>query len=417
MEQRKLYKTLEDAMKGYAKSSSDIDLLSFVLEQVINNENIDITGGRIWQLNEDKSAYRMVEQRGEVEKIRKGYELKISDYPNFYEVGRNRTVIAKETDSYLSELGIQLYSATGVGEKYKVKDSNGNDQYLYQYILAFNSSQLTDNLANTLNIISTSVSSMIRSRKIESRAKAIEKELFKASEIQRSILPEHERKFGNYEIFGISVPDRIVGGDFFDYLTFGGETDKLGVAIGDAASKGFSAAAMALYVSGALKMGTENELKMTAVIKKINNLVNKVFPNERFVTLFYLEIYADKKGLCMYVNAGHNSPYHLIYDTDQIEALESTGSVLGPSPNQEYSSDSFYFNKYDVLVLYTDGITEAVNSKFEFFGEDRLKQELLNNKHFPAKVIAENIMEAVQKHSARGKYSDDRTIVVIKRIN
>lgn len=119
----------------------------------------------------------------------------------------------------------------------------------------------------------------------------------------------------------------------------------------------------------------------------------------------------------MYVNAGHNSPYHLIYDTDQIETLESTGSVLGPSPNQEYYSDSFYFNKYDVLVLYTDGITEAVNSRFEFFGEDRLKQEILNNKHFPAKVIAENIMEAVQKHSARGKYSDDRTLVVIKRIS
>ncbi len=417
MEQRKLYRTLEDAMKGYAKSRSDIELLTYVLEQVISNENIDITGGRIWKLNEEKTSYKMIEQRGEVEKIKKGYELRLSDYPNFYEVGRTRTVIAKETDRYLSELGIHLYSATGVGERHKVKDTDGNDQNIYQYILAFNSNELTDNLANTLNIISTSVSSMMRSRKIESRARAFEKELVKAREIQRSILPEHEYKFGNYEIFGLSVPDRIVGGDFFDYLMFGGEKDKLGVAIGDAASKGFSAAAMALYVSGALKMGTENELKMTAVIKKINNLVYKVFPNERFVTLFYLELFADKKGLCLYVSAGHNSPFHLVYDTDQIETLESTGAVLGPSPNQEYYSDSFYFNKYDILVLYTDGITEAVNSKFEFFGEERLKQEILNNKHFPAKLVAENIMEAVQKHSTKGKYSDDRTLVVIKRIS
>ena len=117
-----------------------------------------------------------------------------------------------------------------------------------------------------------------------------------------------------------------------------------------------------------------------------------------------------------YINAGHNTPFHLIYSSDVIEPLGSTGSVLGPSPNQEYKIDSFYFNKYDTLILYTDGVVEAVNGKFEFFGEDRLKQELLNNKHFPAREIAANIMSTVQKFSARGKYSDDKTIVVIKRI-
>ncbi|MGH2575271.1 MAG: PP2C family protein-serine/threonine phosphatase, partial [Ignavibacteria bacterium] len=111
-----------------------------------------------------------------------------------------------------------------------------------------------------------------------------------------------------------------------------------------------------------------------------------------------------------------NNPMHLKYEKDEIELLNSTGSVLGPSPNQEYYIDSFYFNTYVTLLLYTDGMTEAANSKFEFFGEDRLKQELLNNKHFPAREIAKNIMESVQKHSARGKYSDDKTVVVIKRI-
>jgi len=165
-----------------------------------------------------------------------------------------------------------------------------------------------------------------------------------------------------------------------------------------------------------LKMGTENELKMTTVVKKINNLVNTVFPNERFVTLFYLEIYSDEKGLCMYVNAGHNSPFHLIYDSDTIEALGSTGGVLGVSPDQEYKIDSFYFKKYDTLVLYTDGLVEATNNKFEFYGEERLRQEILNNKHFPARDIAANILQSVQTFSSRAKYSDDKTIVVVKRI-
>lgn len=416
MEQRKLFKTLENAFKHFPDFESDRELLSYVLKEVINHENIEITGGRLWELNDQRNAYIMVEQHGEVEKIRKGYALKLSDYTIFYEVGKNRSILAKETDSYLSKIGINLYSATGIGERYKIKDAFDKDQYAYQYIMAFNSKEMTVNLLNTMNIISTSVSAMLRTRGIEVKARAIEKDLVKAREIQRSILPEHEYSFANYEIFGISLPDRIVGGDFFDYLTFGTEKDKLGIAIGDAASKGFSAAAQALYVSGALKMGTENELKMTSVMKKINNLVHKVFPYERFLTLFYMEIYKDSKGLCLFVNAGHNPPIHLSYATNNMETLEATGPVLGPAPEQEYYTESFYFDKNDILVLYTDGIVEATNSKFEFYGEDKLKEVILNNKNFSSKEIAENIIESVQKFSARAKYSDDKTIVVIKRV-
>lgn len=416
MEQRKLYRTLENAMKEFPHFDNDGEMLKYVLKEVISYETIDITGGRIWQLGEDRRSYKMIEQLGEIERIKKGYTLNLEAYPTFFEVGKLRTVIAKETDKYLSQLGIHLYSATGVGEKYRIKDSAGRDQFVYQYILALNSTQIDDNLLATLNIISTAVSSMMRSRKIESKARAIEKELVKAREIQKSILPEHDFLFSNYEIFGISIPDKIVGGDFFDYVTSGKDSDRIGIVIGDAASKGFSAAAQALYVSGALRMGTENELKMTTVVKKINELIFKVFPYERFVTLFLMELYQDERGLCMYVNAGHNAPMHLIYDTDEIVSLGSTGAVLGPSPDQEYKIDSFYFHKYDTLLLYTDGIVEAVNNKFEFYGEDKLKQELLNNKHFPARDIAANILESVQKYSTRGKYSDDRTLVVIKRI-
>ena len=416
MEQRRLYKTLENAFKNFPNFKSDQQLLSYVLKDVIDHENIDITGGRVWELNESKTAYIMTEQHGEVEKIRKGYALKLMDYPIFYEVGRNRSVLAQETDKYLSRLGIQLYSATGIGERFRIKDHSGKDQSLYQYILAFNSNDMNASLLNTMNIISTSVSSMLRTKNIESKARAIEKDLEKAREIQRSILPDHEHEFGNYEIFGLSLPDKIVGGDFFDYLTFATEKDKLGVAIGDAASKGFSAAAQALYVSGALKMGSENELKMTAVMKKINNLVHQVFPYERFLTLFYLEIYNDTKGLCLYVNAGHNPPIHLSYENNNMISLEATGPVLGPAPEQDYNTDSFYFQKNDVLVMYTDGIVEATNNNFEFYTEDRLKEVILNNKNFSSKEIAVSIIESVQKFSTKAKYSDDKTVVVVKRI-
>jgi sigma-B regulation protein RsbU (phosphoserine phosphatase) len=205
MEQRKLYKTLENAMKRFPDFENEKELLSYVLKEIIHHENIDIIGGRLWMLNDTKTAYNMAEQHGEIEKIRRGYTLKLDSYPIFYEVGKNRSVLAQETDKYLSQLGIHLYSATGIGERYKVKDKDGNDQFLYQYILAFNSQDMTASLLNTMNIISTTVSSMLRTRKIEKKARVIEKDLEKAREIQKSILPEHEYLFGNYEIFGFLI--------------------------------------------------------------------------------------------------------------------------------------------------------------------------------------------------------------------
>ena len=220
MDQRKLYRTIDNALRAYPKFENEPELLQYILKEVINNEQIDITGGRVWQLTNNKTAYKMIEQLGEIEKVKIGYTLNLDDYPVFFQVGQNRTVIANETDKYLSDLGIHLYSATGVGERYKVKDKDGNDQIVYQYILALNSGTMDERLTYTLNIISSAVSSMMRQRKIETDAKAIEKEIGKVLEIQKSILPEHEYVFGNYEIFGISIPEKIVGGDFFDYLTY-----------------------------------------------------------------------------------------------------------------------------------------------------------------------------------------------------
>jgi sigma-B regulation protein RsbU (phosphoserine phosphatase) len=211
MEQRKLYKTLENAIKRFPDFENEKELLSYVLKEIIHHENIDIIGGRLWMLNDTKTSYCMVEQHGVIEKIRRDTTLNLILIPFFYEVGRNRSVLAQETDKYLSNLGIHTYSATGIGERFRTKDKEGKEQFVYQYILAFNSQEMNVGLLNTLNIISTTVSSMLRSRRIEKKARAIEKDLEKAREIQKSILPEHEYLFGNYEIFGISIPDKIVG--------------------------------------------------------------------------------------------------------------------------------------------------------------------------------------------------------------
>jgi len=415
MDQKKLFRTLENIIKEGPKIENDDELLAYVLEQIINNEEIEIIGGRLWKLSEDKEAYILLEQKGEVEHIEKNYEVKVDKYPMFKKVGLYRSVIAQETDEYLIEKGIYQYSASGAGFRYKLKDkADGEPYFLYQYLIALNAKTLEDDLLNTLNIISMTLSSILRAKYIESTAKENIEELEKAREIQRSILPEHEMKFGNYEMFGLSLPDKIVGGDFFDYLE-SEDKERVGIAIGDAASKGFSAAAQALYVSGALRMGVEYQIKMTAMVSKINNLVYETFPYERFVTLFYCELITDKKGLCQYVNAGQNPPMFYKSEINKVNNLAATGPVLGPAPYQKYSSDSINFRKNDILLLYTDGIVEATNEKFEFFGEDRLKESIMKHKDRNTKEICEKIIQDVAEFSANGVYSDDRTLVAIKR--
>lgn len=414
MEQRKLYRTIDNITKAAPNFNTTEELLAYVLNEIIKNEEINIIGGRIWKLNEAKDGYNLMEQFGDVDLIDANYEQKLVETPSFKDIGKYRTIIAKETDNYLRNKGILRYSASGVGNRYKLKDENGN-YYLYEYLIAINGKKLDDAFLYTLNIISTTLSSIIRTKRIETKAKQNIKELEKASEIQRNILPEHSFSFHNYEIFGLSVPEQIVGGDFFDYITTSDDY-KLCVVIGDAASKGISAAAQALYVSGALKMGVGYDINSTSLIGKISNLVNDTFPYERFVTLFFCELFRDNKGLCVYINAGHNSPLFFNREKNSIEELATTGPVLGPSPNQKFNSESIYIDKDDVLVLYTDGIIEAANRKFEFFGESRLKECILKYKDRNPKEICELTMQDVQRFSAKGKYSDDKTIVIIKRV-
>ena len=313
MEQRKLYKTLDNILKQAPRYKSNEELLKYVIEQIINSVALDIKGGRLWKINQQKDGYRLIEQIGDVKPIAKNYSFKVKDYPQTLRFDRRRAFIDVETDSYLKSKGINLYSAAGVGDRIKTKiriNKNTQVVYLYQYLIAFNGKNVDDDFLNALNIISVTLSSVLKSRKIEVSAQRNIVELEKASEIQKSILPEHEIVFGDYDIFGISMPELIVGGDFFDYLK-SSDDFKLSVAIADAASKGVSAAAQALYVSGALKMGVNYDVSMTGLIKKINDLVYETFPNERFVTLFYCDLYKDKRGLCVYVNAGHNSPFIL----------------------------------------------------------------------------------------------------------
>lgn len=411
MEQKKIYRTIETVASKYFETEKN--LFQEVIKQLVENDQINITGARIWKFDQEIKAYKLILQNGNVQKIEEGFPLHISDYPIFELISKERTILADETNLILRSKGIFKYSASGVGRRIK---SNGKS--FYKYLLAVNSNNVDDELRYTLNIVATVLTSKLIERSINDQRKNLIENLDKAKQLQKSILPEHEYAFHNYDLFGVTIPAEIIGGDFFDYLKIGEDEDRLGVVVGDAASKGIAAAAEAMYISGAIRMAANFQIKISPLMRMTNELINKIFADDKFTSLFYCEISNDKKGLSLYANAGHNPPYFISAETKKIIQLDPTGPLLGPAPNSKYETDSINFHPGDIVVIYTDGIVEAANSKFEFYEEERLKKVILENMHKTPKEIALTILDNVNHFSTSdSKYQDDKTLVIIKRKN
>lgn len=409
MDQKKLYKTVETiASQSF---DSEKDMLIAVLKQIVGQKETNITGGRLWQLNVQKASYKLLYQTGNVDRISPGFVLVLKDYPVFDLIAKERTILSRETNIILRRKGIFKYSATGVGEKQKI-----TDKVYYEYLLALNSDEIDEDLRDTLNILATALTSQIKQRKYSIRAKTLKADLDKARELQKSILPEHEYRFHNYELFGITSPAEIVGGDFFDYLEVGEDNLRLGIVVGDAASKGVSAAAEAMYISGAIRMASSFELKISSLMKRVNQLVNKIFADDKFASLFYGELSADKGGLFLYANAGHNPPFFVRGNSNDVIRLNPTGPVIGPTPHAKYSIENINFLKGDLLVIYSDGVIDSTDQDFNYYGEDRFIANLKSLKNKSVKEIAYTVLDDVIKFSKKGKYNDDKSLVVIKRV-
>jgi sigma-B regulation protein RsbU (phosphoserine phosphatase) len=409
MEQKKLYRTIESvASKNFPNEK---ELLVDVITQIVKNEQVQLSGGRIWILDQKKKAYKLLFQTGQLDKISDDFTILLKDYPAFERIAYERTIIAEETNKVLQSKGIVKFSAAGVGRKVHM----GEKRY-YEYLLAVNSNLIADDLQNTLNLIATVLTSKLNERYLSQARKSLIADIDKARELQRSILPEHEYKFHAYDIFGVTVPSDNVAGDFYDYLKVGEEEERLGIVLGDAASKGLGAAAEAMYISGALRMASTFQIKISPMMSRMNVLINKIFADDKFTSLFYGELSNDRKGLFLYANAGQNPPMFYRKKFNDIVLLDPTGPLLGPVPNSKFETDHINFRKGDLLVIYSDGIVEAANDKYEFYEDSRLSKLILQSVVMTPKEIAATILDDVIRFStSESKYQDDKTIVVIKR--
>jgi sigma-B regulation protein RsbU (phosphoserine phosphatase) len=236
----------------------------------------------------------------------------------------------------------------------------------------------------------------------------MDEQLSVAREIQQSLLPQPDRVLPYARAYSQNLPCYEVGGDYFDYLDL--EGGRFGFALGDVAGKGMAAALLASLVQGVLSAQAQFETPLPSMMSNINRILAQRGTGNKFVTFFFGIL--DPDGTCSYVNAGHNPPFVLGRDGSMKE-LTAGGMVLGLFPGAQYEAGSVQLQSGDHLVLFTDGVVEALNTEGEEFGQERLTALLGAKAHANTHEILISLREAVLSFSANTPQHDDITLMVV----
>ncbi|MCX6140390.1 MAG: PP2C family protein-serine/threonine phosphatase [Candidatus Kapabacteria bacterium] len=406
MDQRTTYKIIDRILS--LSYESQLELLSALVRDIVDNDRFVMTGGRVWEYDEKEAAYILRYQYGETELLTVGTRRSLVPDSPFSNLTKHQTIVSVDEGAN-DDLGRREYTLSGVGDVLKRPDGN-----VFKYALAFTAHSIAEEFRDTLVVVGAAATTALRNMQSTVRENRMRKDLDQAWQIQSGLVPEHARRFLEYDLYGVSLPESIVGGDYFDYLTTS-EKERLGVVISDAASKGLPAAVQALFVSGAMRMGVGFETKMSSLISRLNTLIYDTFPHERFVSLCYCELTHSSNGLVLYANAGHCPPLHYKANTGAIDRLQPTGGILGIVADQQFRVENINMGHGDVLVLFTDGITEAQDRTGTLYSEERLEDVVRMNASRSSESITQAILDDVHVYSAGARYADDKTLVVIKR--
>jgi phosphoserine phosphatase RsbU/P len=236
-------------------------------------------------------------------------------------------------------------------------------------------------------------------------------ELEVAREIQLAMLPGGTFRVADIEICGVTRPANTVGGDFYDVLPM--RDGRVIIALGDVAGKGSPAALLMALLLAVLRTLVDEELDAPALVERLNVQICRHSPTSRFITLFYA-VYSPSSGAMTYVNAGQNPP--LIRRRDgRYERLGSTGVALGMFDASTFGSVDTVLQSGEMLVLYSDGITEAEDPNERPFEESGLELVI---ERFAAQGPAEigtQVLKAVEAHASQSRFVDDLTILILKR--
>ncbi len=241
--------------------------------------------------------------------------------------------------------------------------------------------------------------------------KALEHELVDAGAVQRRLLVQRIPRMDNLQISVSHQASKLVSGDLYDIIRYDNTT--VGIAIGDVSGKGAPAALMMALILASLRSQKVTFYTVCDTVYRLNNLLHESTIEGKYATFFFALVSTDKNEL-IYTNAGHNSPL-FIKANGEVIRLDKGGIVLGFLADQMYIQESISFEPGDLLLAFTDGITEAMNHREEEFGEERLILLAAENQNKPVQEIRNIILDTVRDFSEFEIPEDDMTLVLCKR--
>jgi phosphoserine phosphatase RsbU/P len=241
----------------------------------------------------------------------------------------------------------------------------------------------------------------------------MEEELKVASEIQMRLQPVGPPKVEGFDMTGVSFPCREIGGDYYDFVESRKDSQVV-IALGDVSGKGTGAALLMSSLHAAVRAQSLTQASICEIMSEINRYLFENTPSSKFVTLFYGKL-DPKSGLLTYCNGGHNPPM-LIRRSGEVLKLDIGGLPIGMMQLSKYSEGQVEFAPGDVLVIYSDGITESLNEKNEEFGEAQLQEAVQRNMDRSAPGIRDRIEESLSRFVGTTPPFDDMTLMIVKRV-
>lgn len=394
---RQLYQTLADSVRRIEGTSNLLSMLESILGHLLERfeDTLGLTGGRIYQ------------REGEDFYLRSGFGSSRSApiglrvppaYPPHVRTLSDGIVVMRASEAgcnpaFEHAIGVsQTFAAIAVGEPnthviaLSVKEPTREEQIFYSLTL----------LRHVINM------------KIEEQRLAAV--LDESRTVQETMLPSSPPVLRGFDIAGCSSPAERVSGDLFDYIPI--STDRLGIALADAAGHGLPAALLVRDAITGLRMGVQGKHEIKNLIGSLNRVIHRAALSRTFISLYYGELRDD--GTLTYCNAGHNPP--LLYRGDSFVELDRGGTVLGPFPDARYESAVTALERGDVLVAFTDGVVERENPRGEQFGTRRLEQVIAQTRVARAEEIVSAVRKAVDRFGRGTPQADDLTVVAARRV-
>jgi sigma-B regulation protein RsbU (phosphoserine phosphatase) len=265
-----------------------------------------------------------------------------------------------------------------------------------------------------LAIIATQSAQVLEKARLDQEAKASERireDMRLAEIIQERLLPNGPPDIPGFDVAGASLAAGHVGGDYFDFIPL--RDNRWGIALGDVSGKGVPAALLMANLQATLRSQALMEISCHQCMTNCNRLLFLSTSHDRFATLFYgrLDI---RSNVLTYCNAGHERPLHLT-SGGETKRLISGGLAVGILEEFDYEDDIVILEPGELLVVFSDGVTDMINTEDEAFGEDRLQELLNRNRDLAAKDLVALIIAEVQDHAGDEPAFDDVTVVIIKK--